>query len=74
MRLMRDWLRHSPDDLKLYADTKRRLALQPWEFVQQYADAKSEVVTTIISHAEAWAAARVPDAKSARYCKAPRPP
>ncbi|MBL6852888.1 MAG: GrpB family protein [Alphaproteobacteria bacterium] len=58
MRLMRDWLRQSPEDLTLYADAKRRLAQQPWEFVQQYADAKSEVVATIMSHAEAWAASR----------------
>jgi len=56
MRLMRDWLRYSPDDLALYARTKRALAERAWETVQDYAEAKGEVVGQILARAEAWAA------------------
>lgn len=55
MRLLRDWLRCSPEDVALYAATKRRLAAQSWTYVQNYADAKSEVVQAIMARAEAWA-------------------
>jgi GrpB-like predicted nucleotidyltransferase (UPF0157 family) len=58
MRLMRDWLRESPQDLALYAATKRRLAASDWAYVQDYADAKGEVVGEIMARAEAWAASR----------------
>lgn len=43
----RDWLRTHDDDRELYESTKRRLAAQEWAFVQDYADAKSEVVEEI---------------------------
>lgn len=43
----RDWLRTHQDDRILYETTKRRLAAQQWAFVQDYADAKSEVVEEI---------------------------
>jgi GrpB-like predicted nucleotidyltransferase (UPF0157 family) len=56
MRLMRDWLRANPDDLALYAATKRQLAERGWDLVQDYADAKGEVVGQIMARAEAWAA------------------
>jgi GrpB-like predicted nucleotidyltransferase (UPF0157 family) len=58
MRLMRDWLKQSPEDLALYAATKRRLAEGDWARVQDYADAKTAVVTEIMARAEAWAKAR----------------
>ena len=35
-------------DRKLYEHTKRELASRPWEFTQNYADAKSAVVEEII--------------------------
>ena len=35
----------------LYERAKRRLAAQDWEFVQNYADAKTEVVEAIIARA-----------------------
>ena len=41
MLVFRDHLRTDPDDRALYERTKRGLARQTWEFVQQYADAKS---------------------------------
>jgi GrpB-like predicted nucleotidyltransferase (UPF0157 family) len=58
MGLMRDWLRASPEDLALYAATKRALAERDWAIVQDYADAKSAVVGEIMARAEAWAAGR----------------
>lgn len=49
--LFRDWLRAHPEDFKLYAETKRRLASRRWHYVQNYAEAKSEVVETILRRA-----------------------
>jgi GrpB-like predicted nucleotidyltransferase (UPF0157 family) len=53
MVLMRDWLRSNDSDRELYAATKRELAARDWKYVQQYADAKTEVVQGILSRAEA---------------------
>jgi GrpB-like predicted nucleotidyltransferase (UPF0157 family) len=49
----RDWLRTHPEDCELYERTKRDLASHPWEFTQNYADAKTEVVEEIIARAGA---------------------
>lgn len=43
----RDWLREHDDDRQLYESTKRELATRDWEFVQDYADAKTAVVEEI---------------------------
>lgn len=43
----RDWLRTHPDDRELYERTKRELAERDWAVVQDYADAKTEVVADI---------------------------
>jgi GrpB-like predicted nucleotidyltransferase (UPF0157 family) len=51
MLLFRDWLRRNPADRQLYERTKRELAGQEWQFVQEYADAKSAVVEQIIDRA-----------------------
>lgn len=51
MVAFRDWLRTHADDRELYASTKRALAGRQWKYVQHYADAKSEVVATILQHA-----------------------
>ena len=51
MLLFRDRLRADEDDRALYLDTKRRLAARSWARVQDYADAKSEVVEEIIARA-----------------------
>jgi GrpB-like predicted nucleotidyltransferase (UPF0157 family) len=58
MRLFRDWLRRSPEDVALYAATKRALAEREWPQVQDYADAKTAVVSEIMARAQAWAAER----------------
>jgi GrpB-like predicted nucleotidyltransferase (UPF0157 family) len=49
----RDWLRTHEDDRQLYEQTKRELAQRTWQYTQHYADAKSEVVRTILARAEA---------------------
>jgi len=51
MLAFRDWLRDHPDDRERYERTKRRLAAQDWRFVQNYADAKTDVVEEIIARA-----------------------
>jgi GrpB-like predicted nucleotidyltransferase (UPF0157 family) len=51
MKRFRDWLRANPADRALYERTKRRLAAQDWAIVQDYADAKTEVVAQIMQRA-----------------------
>ncbi|HEX5159060.1 MAG TPA: GrpB family protein [Ktedonobacterales bacterium] len=51
MLLMRDWLRTHDDDRELYEKTKRELAKRTWMYVQNYADAKTEVVEAILARA-----------------------
>jgi GrpB-like predicted nucleotidyltransferase (UPF0157 family) len=55
MLAFRDWLRSHDDERDLYLDTKRQLAARQWTFMQQYADAKGEVVEAIIARALAGA-------------------
>lgn len=51
MVAFRDHLRADAEDRALYERTKRRLAATTWRFVQDYADAKSDVVAEIMSRA-----------------------
>jgi GrpB-like predicted nucleotidyltransferase (UPF0157 family) len=53
MLVLRDWLRTHEDDRELYSRTKRELAAREWKYVQNYADAKSEVVQEILARARA---------------------
>jgi GrpB-like predicted nucleotidyltransferase (UPF0157 family) len=53
MLFFRDRLRADDRDRALYEETKRRLAARHWERVQDYADAKSEVVEAILARARA---------------------
>jgi GrpB-like predicted nucleotidyltransferase (UPF0157 family) len=53
MVAFRDWLQTHEDDRELYERTKRELAGREWKFVQNYADAKTEVVESIIARARA---------------------
>jgi GrpB-like predicted nucleotidyltransferase (UPF0157 family) len=53
MRVLRDWLRTHEDDRDLYARAKRELAAKQWKYVQNYADAKSEVIQEILARARA---------------------
>lgn len=45
----RDRLRRNHADRDLYARVKRDLAVREWTYVQQYADAKSDVITAILA-------------------------
>lgn len=51
MLAFRDHLRAHPDERDRYLATKRDLAARDWEFMQQYANAKSEVVEGILARA-----------------------
>src|SRR5579863_5973367 len=51
MLRFRDHLRGNAPDRTLYAETKRELASRHWRYVQEYADAKTEVVEAIIARA-----------------------
>lgn len=47
--LFRDRLRANRSDRELYEQTKRELAMRQWKYVQNYADAKGDVVEAIIA-------------------------
>jgi GrpB-like predicted nucleotidyltransferase (UPF0157 family) len=49
--LLRDRLRTDPAARQLYEQTKRLLASRTWKYVQNYADAKSQVIEGILSRA-----------------------
>jgi GrpB-like predicted nucleotidyltransferase (UPF0157 family) len=45
--IFRDWLRANDDDRDLYQRVKLELASRNWDNIQQYADAKTDVIQTI---------------------------
>lgn len=49
--LFRNYLRHHDDARQLYEDTKKELAKKTWKYVQNYADAKTDVVQKILKAA-----------------------
>ncbi len=51
---LRDWLRVSPQDRHLYAETKRVLAERDWEDTNDYAEAKTDAIRTILGRAREW--------------------
>ena len=51
MVAFRDWLRSNDEDRRRYEAAKRELAGRDWQYVQHYADAKTEVVEEIIGRA-----------------------
>jgi GrpB-like predicted nucleotidyltransferase (UPF0157 family) len=51
MLAFRDRLRENDAERELYERSKRELARREWKYVQDYADAKSEVVEAIIARA-----------------------
>jgi GrpB-like predicted nucleotidyltransferase (UPF0157 family) len=56
MLTFRDLLRARPADRDRYEHVKRELSQHEWEYVQDYADAKSSVVEEILSRAAPQAA------------------
>ncbi|MGH3077670.1 MAG: GrpB family protein [Gaiellaceae bacterium] len=57
MVLFREHLRTNAADREQYTTAKRALAARDWKYVQQYADAKSDVVREVVARAEAASAA-----------------
>src|SRR3954452_10351123 len=53
---LRDWLRVDAQDRELYAATKRTLARQQWNDMNDYAEAKSDVISAMVTRARAWRA------------------
>jgi GrpB-like predicted nucleotidyltransferase (UPF0157 family) len=51
MIAFRDHLRSDAPDRDLYQQTKRQLAARRWNYVQEYADAKTQVIEAIIARA-----------------------
>ncbi|MBB5953448.1 GrpB-like predicted nucleotidyltransferase (UPF0157 family) [Saccharothrix tamanrassetensis] len=51
MLTFRDWLRAHEEDRALYESVKSGLAARDWTYVQDYADAKNDVVDEILSRA-----------------------
>jgi GrpB-like predicted nucleotidyltransferase (UPF0157 family) len=66
MLRFRDWLRRDEADRRRYEGVKRELAARTWRHVQDYADAKSEVVADILARADAAAQAAAPSASATR--------
>ena len=60
MLAFRDRLRTDDDERRLYERAKRDLAAREWIYVQNYADAKGEVVEAIIARALAARGASTP--------------
>ncbi len=50
MIVFRNWLRNNTTDCELYAAAKKKLAVRNWKYIQEYADAKSEIVREIFRH------------------------
>ncbi len=55
---LRDWLRADADDRALYERTKRLLATRTWTDMNEYADAKTDVIEAILGRARAWLASQ----------------
>lgn len=51
--MFRDWLRARPDDRVLYESVKRELSTHEWADMNDYADAKSDVIAEIMARASA---------------------
>jgi GrpB-like predicted nucleotidyltransferase (UPF0157 family) len=49
--VFRDWLRTHPDDRQRYEDVKRALAEREWDDMNDYADAKTEIVADVMQRA-----------------------
>ncbi len=55
--LLRGWLRSDAADRAAYEALKRRLATQEWASMQDYADAKGDLIAEMTARAEGWASA-----------------
>lgn len=53
-RLFRDWLSIDQADRTFYSQVKQALALREWNHVNDYADAKGDIINEIMVRAEEW--------------------
>jgi GrpB-like predicted nucleotidyltransferase (UPF0157 family) len=53
-RMFRDWLRINQADRTFYSQVKQSLALREWNHVDDYADAKRDIIDEIMARAEEW--------------------
>ncbi len=53
---LRDWLRVDAEDRALYAAEKRRLTEQQWGDMNDYAEAKTDIIRDILARARVWRA------------------
>jgi GrpB-like predicted nucleotidyltransferase (UPF0157 family) len=53
---LRDWLRVDASDRARYAAEKRRLAEHQWRDMNDYAEAKTDIIRDILTRARAWRA------------------
>ncbi len=56
MRLFRDYLAADAGARERYTAVKRELSERTWKRIQDYADAKSDIVLELLAEAEAWKA------------------
>ena len=56
MRLFRDYLTADAGARERYTAVKRDLSERTWKRIQDYADAKSDIVLELLAEAEAWRA------------------
>lgn len=54
--LLRDWLRATPEAAGEYSELKHRLASQPHDSIDDYAQAKTPWINDALARADAWAA------------------
>ncbi|WP_026119015.1 GrpB family protein [Nocardiopsis ganjiahuensis] len=54
MRLFRDYLTANTEARERYTAVKRELSERTWERIQDYADAKTGIVTALLAEAEVW--------------------
>ena len=52
MLIFRDWLRTHEEERRVYENVKRELASRYWRHMQDYADAKADVVREILGRAQ----------------------
>jgi hypothetical protein len=52
MLLFRDWLRTHEEDRRRYEALKHELSARTWKHLQNYADAKSDIVAEILGRAQ----------------------
>jgi GrpB-like predicted nucleotidyltransferase (UPF0157 family)/GNAT superfamily N-acetyltransferase len=69
MLAFRDRLRTDAADRELYAQTKRELARREWTFVQNYADAKSDVIDQIMARARTASSSNASESAVTRFLK-----